>query len=64
MYCLLMNTPHFNLNRLLWKLKLPLKINFFLWYIGRDVILTKYNLVKHRWKGSTKYNFCTQNEII
>jgi hypothetical protein len=33
-------------NRILWKLKLPLKIKIFLWYLNKGVILTKDNLSK------------------
>jgi hypothetical protein len=29
-----------------WKVKLPLKIKIFLWYLNRGVVLTKDNLVK------------------
>jgi hypothetical protein len=32
-------------NRLLWKLKLPLKIKIFLWYLNKGVTLIKDNLV-------------------
>jgi hypothetical protein len=64
MYFLLMDTPPLKLNRMLWKLKLPIKINFFLWYLGRDVILTKDNLAKRRWKDSLNCNFCNQIENI
>jgi hypothetical protein len=35
MYYILINNPNYNSNCVLWKLKLPLKIKFFLWYLGR-----------------------------
>jgi uncharacterized membrane protein len=35
--------PH---NIYLWKLKLPLKVKVFLWFLFRRVIFTKDNLVK------------------
>jgi len=38
------NVP--NTTKKLWKLKAPLKIKIFLWYLKRGVILTKYNLTK------------------
>ncbi|WVZ50906.1 LOW QUALITY PROTEIN: hypothetical protein U9M48_002112 [Paspalum notatum var. saurae] len=41
-------------NSKLWKLKIPLKIKIFLWYLKNRVILTKDNLVKRKWKGDTK----------
>jgi hypothetical protein len=39
-----------NLNKRIWKLKTPLKIKVFLWYLRRGVILTKYNLTKWNWQ--------------
>ncbi|WVZ81475.1 hypothetical protein U9M48_028849, partial [Paspalum notatum var. saurae] len=44
------DTP-FN-TKFIWKLKLPLKIKIFLYYLWRGVILTKDNLVKRNWTGS------------
>ena len=44
------NTP--NLNKRIWKLKAPLKIKIFLWYLRRGVILTKDNLAKRNWQGN------------
>jgi hypothetical protein len=64
MYYILINNPNFNSNCVLWKLKLPLKIKIFLWYLGRGVTLTKDNLAKRRWQGSLKCSFCNQNESI
>jgi hypothetical protein len=34
-----------NINKQLWKLKVPLKI-IFLWYLKKEVVLTKDNLAK------------------
>lgn len=47
-----------------WKLKLPLKIKIFLWYLKKGVILTKDNLAKRRWQGSTKCCFCRSKETV
>jgi hypothetical protein len=64
MYRLLMNTPTLTHNMLLWKLKLPLKIEIFLWYLGRGVTLTKENLAKRGWTGSMKCCYCYLIRII
>ena len=56
------DTP--NLNKKLWKLKTPLKIKIFLWYLRRGVILTKDNLVRRNWQGSQQYCFWNENETI
>ena len=56
------NVP--NRNKKLWKLKAPLKIKIFLWYLKRGVILTKDNLAKHNWQGSQQCCFCHVNETI
>lgn len=53
-----------NLNKRLWKLKAPLKIKVFLWYLRRGVILTKNNLAKHNWHGNKSCCFCHKPEII
>ena len=45
------NTP--NLNERIWKLKAPLKIKIFLWFLRRGVILTKDNFAKRNWQGTT-----------
>jgi hypothetical protein len=51
-------------NRLIWKLKLPLKIKIFLWYLNKQVTLTKDNLVRWNWVKSTKCAFCDRDETI
>jgi hypothetical protein len=58
-----MNTPNLTHNMLLWKLKLPLKIRIFLWYLGRGVTLTKVNLAKRGWTSSMKCYFCNHETI-
>ena len=52
------------LRKYLWKLKVPLKIKIFMWFLYRKVILTKDNLVKKRWTGCTKCVFCDLPESI
>jgi hypothetical protein len=51
-------------NNKLWKLKIPLRIKVFGWYLRKGVILTKDNLAKRNWHGSKKCVFCHQNETI
>ena len=51
-------------NKKIWKMKIPLKIKIFGWYLRRGVILTKDNLVKRNWHGSTRCVFCHQDETI
>jgi hypothetical protein len=63
MYCILMNSSIRNRNTLLWKLKPPLKIKIFLWYLRRGVSLTKDNLAKRRWKGSLKCSFLIKMKV-
>jgi hypothetical protein len=47
-----------------WKVKIPLKIKMFIWYLKNGVVLTKDNLVKRQWKGCTKCCFCDVSESI
>ena len=56
------NVP--NTNKKLWKLKAPLKIKIFLWYLRRGVILTKDNLAKRNWQGSQQCCFYHENKTI
>ena len=53
--------PH---NHIIWKLKLPLKIKIFMWYLIKGVTLTKDNLARRRWKWSLKCCYCNLDETI
>jgi hypothetical protein len=46
------------------KMKTPLKIKVFAWYLRRGVILTKDKLVKRNWQDCAKYVFCHEEETI
>jgi hypothetical protein len=48
----------------IWKMRIPLKIKIFLWFVQRGVILTKDNLARKNWKGSEKCISCNRNENI
>jgi mannosylglycoprotein endo-beta-mannosidase len=58
--------------KMIWRMRIPLKIKAFIWLIVRDRILTKHNLVKKGWKGgggvlahrSILCEFCGCNESI
>ena len=52
------------LRKHLWKMKMPLKIKIFMWFLMRKEILTKDNLAKRNWDGSKKCCFCDQDETI
>ena len=58
MYEDLMNDHTPFLRKYLWKLKIPLKIKKFMWFLKSKVLLTKDNLAKRNWTGCTKYCFC------
>lgn len=62
MYNAMINSDIMPQNRFLWKLKVPLKIKVFLWFLSKGVILTKYNLVKRNWHGNEKCCFCDNQE--
>ena len=46
MYNALINNGNVQFDKHLWKVKIPLKIKIFMWYLKRGVILTKDNLAK------------------
>ena len=52
------------LRKYLWKLKIPLKIKIFLWFLSRKELLTKDNLTKRRWIGCKKCVFCDVDESV
>ena len=64
MYEDLMNDHTVFLRKYLWKLKIPLKIKIFMWFLQNKVLLTKDNLVKRNWVGCTKCCFCGSQETI
>jgi hypothetical protein len=51
-------------NNKFWKLKIPLRIKVFWWYLRKGVILMKDNLAKWNWHGNNKCDFCHQDETI
>ena len=46
------------------KVKVPLCIKIFMWFVHKQVILTKDNLIKRRWVSSSRYCFCVHDETI
>jgi hypothetical protein len=59
--------PHVSIDKVsndkLWKLKLPLRIKVFGWYLRKGVVLTKDNLAKRNWHESKMCVFCHHDEI-
>jgi hypothetical protein len=51
-------------NKMIWKMKIPLKTKVFRWYLRHVVILTKENLAKWNWHGNKNCVFCHQDETI
>jgi hypothetical protein len=43
-YLVLINNGMANINKQLWRVKIPLKIKIFMWYIKKEVVLMKDNL--------------------
>lgn len=64
MYADLINTGQVFRKQFIWKVKVPLKIKIFMWYLEGGVVLTKDNLAKHRWQGYKKCYFCDKEETI
>jgi hypothetical protein len=51
MHLALISNNRVRLDTTIWKLKLPLRIKIFLWYLKREVVLTKDNLLMRNWWG-------------
>jgi hypothetical protein len=58
MYVDYMNVHIVFLKKYLWKIKIPLKIMIFMWFLHIKVVLTKDNLAKRNWNICTKSVFC------
>jgi hypothetical protein len=64
MYRALLGVQALPYNTFIWKLKIPLKVKVFMWYLYKGVILTKDNLARRQWQGDKKCCFCYSNETI
>jgi len=64
MYRAILGVEAIPYNTLIWKLKLPLKIKVFLWYLYKRVVLTKDNLARRQWQEDRKCCFCSSDESI
>jgi hypothetical protein len=64
MYVDMMNGHTVFLRKYIWKLKVPLKIKIFMWFLHHKVILTKDNLAKRNWNGCKRCAFCDSEESI
>jgi len=64
MYNALISNGNVQFEKHLWKLKMPLKIKIFMWYLKRDVIVTKDNLIRMNWNGNKLCCFCSSDETI
>ena len=54
MYTYLINARPIPRAMHIWKIKVPLKIKVFMWFVHKGVILTKDNFAKRSWEGSKR----------
>ena len=64
MYLDLINSGTIPRSMHIWKVKMLLKIKVFMWFVHKQVILTKDNLAKRNWTGSRRCSFCDRDESI
>ena len=64
MYIDIINSNSIPTSKFVWAVKVPLKIKVFMWFIHKQVILTKDNLIKRNWTGPTRCSFCDRDETI
>lgn len=50
--------------KLIWKVKIPLKIKIFMWLVAQSAILTKDNMEKRKWQGDPTCYFCNSTESV
>lgn len=58
-YLTLVHCDVLDINKGLWKIKAPLKVKIFLWYLCHRVVLTRDNLAKRNWHDSKIIAFVT-----
>ena len=64
MYLHLINTHTPFRHKKIQKIKVPLKIKIFLWFLQKQVVLTKDNLARKNQKGSLKYVGCNFDKSV
>jgi hypothetical protein len=64
LYADFMNDHTKYLQKYFWKMKVPLKIRIFMWFLHKKLILTKDNLLKRSWTGCPKCGFCNCAETV
>jgi hypothetical protein len=64
LYYIMICSGHGRQDQTIWKMKIPLKIKIFAWYLRRGVTLTRDNLAKRNWNGPKNCVFCYYNESI
>jgi hypothetical protein len=64
LYMALINNGMTHMNKQIWWLRVSLKIKIFMWYMKKDVVLTKDNLARKNWDGSKQCCFCQRDESI
>ena len=47
-----------------WKVNVSLKVKVFMWFVHKQVILTKDNLAKRNWTGPTRCSFYNRDKTI
>jgi hypothetical protein len=47
-----------------WDLTIPPRVQFFLWLVSQNKILTRDNIAKHRELGDVSCLFCTEDESV
>jgi hypothetical protein len=57
LYMTLINNGTTHTNKQLWRLRVPLKIKIFMWYMQKEVVLTKDNLDRQNLGGSKQCCF-------
>jgi hypothetical protein len=63
MYLALISNGMVIQNNMIWRLMFPLKIKIFMWYMYKEVVLTKDNLARRNWNGGKQCCFCHKMKL-
>jgi hypothetical protein len=64
MYKALITDTRVRSHMVLWRMKIPLRIKIFMWYLNQGVVLTKDNLPRWNWSGNKLCVFCSHPDSI
>ena len=64
MYLDVINSSSIPSSKHVWNVKVPSRVKVFMWFVHKQVILTKDNLTKRNLTSSMRFSLCDRDETI